>query len=147
MNAIGIQLASETLTRCFMDDLERGMADLVDLSEIPVIVGVPFHDEDDTLPAVVEAARKGLANAGLDGAAVVCVGSHIGGGALRKVVNGHIRGGVAVRGFLLGRGLEGRAEKRISLSCSLIFLRKKMVEMKRESGSPPTGSGGCWIRS
>ncbi len=108
MNAVGIQLASETLTKCFMDDLERGMAELVDLIDIPVIVGVPFHNEDDTLPAVVEVARKGLANAGLDGAAVVCVGSHIGGGALRKAVNGHGNGDVAVRGFLLGRGLEGR---------------------------------------
>lgn len=79
---------------------------MLGLEKLEAIVGVPFHDEDDTLPGVVRTAREGLLAMGLAGrSAVVCVGPEIGRDALEAAVG---EDSVPARGFLLGRGIEGR---------------------------------------
>lgn len=103
------RLAAPEQHRGFEKDVERGLKGLVDLDDLDVVVGIPFHDEDDTLGGVVDVARRGLADAGYgERSAVVCVGTHAGGSALRKALDGASDPGPPVRGFLLGRGIEGR---------------------------------------
>ena len=56
-------------------DIERGLEPLSDLEGVETVVGVPFYDEDDTLPGVVQTACRGLATTGLAGKSlVICVG-------------------------------------------------------------------------
>jgi len=109
MNSARIQLPTIEMRKSFTRDLERGLAEFVDLKSNTVVVGIPFHDEDDTLPGVVRTVRAGLEAMGLaNRSAVVCVGSHVGGAALRRALDASSSPGVPTRGFLLGRGLEGR---------------------------------------
>jgi predicted GH43/DUF377 family glycosyl hydrolase len=98
------------MAKQFDADVERGLEPLVDLENIETVVGIPFYDEDDTLPGVVQTACLGLAQTGLaDKALVVCVGPD---GSLAALDAALTRSGpdhgVRVHGFLHSRGLGGR---------------------------------------
>ena len=92
------------------EDNERGLAPVADLDGIEAVVGIPFYDEDDTLPGVVETACRGLALAGLSGKSIVlCVGPEGSTAALDAALKkAEVDHGVLVHGFLHTRGLEGR---------------------------------------
>ncbi|MBW2264331.1 MAG: hypothetical protein JRG91_20380, partial [Deltaproteobacteria bacterium] len=95
----------------------------IGMGEAEAVVGVVFHDEDDTLPGVVRTAQEGLERMGLAGKSmVVCVGLAGGGAALDAAVD---EGGVPVRGFLLDRGIEGRG-----------WCVRAIMEAASRSGSP-----------
>ncbi|MFH1755521.1 MAG: hypothetical protein ABIA59_07435, partial [Candidatus Latescibacterota bacterium] len=56
-------------------DVDRVLTRLHDIPAIEVIVGIPFHDEDDTIAGVVDTARRGLERLGLKGKSIIlCVG-------------------------------------------------------------------------
>ena len=91
-------------------DIEKGLSPISHLEGIEAIVGIPFYDEDDTLPGVVETACRGLKQAGLSGKSIVlCVGPEGSTAALDAALNhGKSDHGIFVHGFLHTRGLEGR---------------------------------------
>lgn len=94
----------------FDASMEEVKADLADLADLDAVVGIPFHDEDDTLAGVVRTARAGLKKQGLAGkAAVLCCGPERGRRVLGRVLKAVGEDEeIPVRGVLLGNGLDGR---------------------------------------
>ncbi|MBI4720771.1 MAG: hypothetical protein HY770_06050, partial [Chitinivibrionia bacterium] len=101
----------QELLEQFEDDIRREIHELDELRDADVIVGIPFHDEEDTLPGVVHTACRALEQMRLTGKSfVLCVGPEDGGDALDAALNADRNGiDIPVRGFLLQRGIEGRS--------------------------------------
>lgn len=135
--------------------LEEAFQTLTGFEEIEVIVGIPFRNGDDPLPEVVYTARKGLENIGLTAKSLVlCVGAPAGEKTLEAALarNGG-EGGVAVRGFLLGRGLEGRGwairalmEAASKFGAPLILLRPDLRPQPDDADEEGRGFSPHWIR-
>jgi predicted GH43/DUF377 family glycosyl hydrolase len=138
----------------YQADVEHGLEALADLEDVQAVVGVPFVDEDDTLPGVVATARKGLYRAGLSGKSLVlCVGPSESGDTLEAAVgiDGPDRG-VPVRGFLHCRGLEGRGwslralmEAASKLGAALLLLPPDLESLASSARRLGRGYSPPWI--
>lgn len=128
--------------------------ELGDPEGLDALVGIPFHDEVDTLAGVIRTAREGLKRMGLSGkSAILCSGPERG----RAVLDGALAAAgedeqIPVRGVLLENGLDGRgwsiralmvlaAKKR----APLVLLPPDLVPV--EVGTDQNGSGfsPAWI--
>ncbi len=141
--------------RRFEEDVERGFSEIAHLEGIEAVVGIPFYDEDDTLPGVVHTARRGLSDAGLSGKSiVVCVGPDGGGDALNAAVreNGPDYG-VPLRAFLQSRGQGGRGssyrailEIASRLGAALLLLPPDISPQSKGGDVSGQGFSPLWIR-
>lgn len=140
--------------RQFEKDIERGLSGIPDADAIEVVVGIPFYDEDDTLPGVVRTARRGLAKAGLEGKSLVlCVGPH----GSQETLDAALRAsdpdtGVAVHGFLHTREQGGRGccnrglfEIASRLGASLLLLPPDISPQPKGADDPGHGFSPVWI--
>ncbi len=140
--------------RQFEKDIDRGLAGIPHPDSIEVVVGIPFYDEDDTLPGVVRTTRRGLAQAGLAGKSLVlCVGPHGGRDALGAAlgVNGPDYG-VPIHGFLHSRDQGGRGccnrgvlEAASRLGASLLVIPPDISPQPKEADDPGHGFSPVWI--
>jgi predicted GH43/DUF377 family glycosyl hydrolase len=145
--------AQQNLER-LSDDVARGLDGLRDTDDTEVIVAVPFHDENDTLPGVVQTARKGLEQLGLAGRSlVICVGPAENEPLLREALDKcHPDFGVTVHGFVHSHGLEGHGwsvraimEAASKFGTPLIILPPNIVPQSSESDEPGRGFSPQWI--
>jgi predicted GH43/DUF377 family glycosyl hydrolase len=142
------------LLKKFAEDVERGLEPLAELLDIEAVVGIPFYDEDDTIPGVVQTARMGLARAGLSGKSIViCVGPY---GSLSALDAALTRSGpdhgVPVHGFLHSRDLKGpgcckRAilEAASRLDAPLVLLPPDLIPQPRSDDVEGQGFSMGWI--
>ncbi len=119
-----------------------------------MVVGIPFQDEDDTIPMVVQTARIGLAQIGLDvDATVLCVGSRNGKNTLKKILikKGSTEGpevhGFLLKGELSGRGWSARAiiEMAGELKSPVILLTPDLTPQENDADEPGFGFAPHWI--
>jgi predicted GH43/DUF377 family glycosyl hydrolase len=94
----------------FHETMDRVLEELGEHRDLELVVGIPFHNEIDTLTGVIETVRVGLERAGLDGRAVfLCAGPERAKSvfdAVAKKVGRHAD--FPMHGLLLGNGLDGR---------------------------------------
>lgn len=138
----------------FQKDVASGLGGWAAPDRLEALVGIPFHDEDDTLPDVVRTALDGLEAAGLsERSAVLLVGSQAGARALELALElRHRVGPSRLGGFLLGPGLEGRGWAVRALlvaarttKAPLVLLHPDLVP--QPGGEVPgQGFGPGWIR-
>lgn len=140
--------------RQFERDVERGLAPIADVEGIEAVVGIPFYDEDDTLPGVVRTAQRGLEQAGLAGKSIVCcVGPDGGEDALNAALDeGNRNHGVPVHGFLHSRGQGGRGccnrsvlEVASRLGASLLLLPPDISPQTKGADTAGYGFSPVWI--
>jgi predicted GH43/DUF377 family glycosyl hydrolase len=140
--------------RQFERDVERGLAPIADLEGIEAVVGIPFYDEDDTLPGVVRTARRGLEQAGLAGKSiVVCIGPDGAEDALNAALDeSSHEEGVPVHGFLHSRGQGGRGccnrsvlETASRLGASLLLLPPDISPQSKGVDDAGRGFSPLWI--
>ncbi len=140
-----------------MKNVDHGLASLKELRGVSAVVGVPFRDEDDTLPGVVRNARFGLEQARLGNKAIVlCVGpeSKRAQRALDSVLaEAPEDSSVVIHGFLVdhepeGRGFSIRAivEAASRLGCPLILLPPDLTSPSDRTDAPGSGFSPWWIR-
>jgi predicted GH43/DUF377 family glycosyl hydrolase len=141
--------------RQFEADVDRGFSEISHLEGIEAVVGIPFYDEDDTLPGVVQTARRGLSDAGLSGKAlVVCVGPDNGESALEAAARaGGPDCGVALHGFLRsrGEGARGSCSRAIleiasRLGASLVILPPDISPQSKGGDESGQGFSPSWIK-
>jgi predicted GH43/DUF377 family glycosyl hydrolase len=148
------QMADLSMMQSFHDHTSKGLKRWPGSGEVEVVVGVPFHDEDDTLPAVVRTARQGLKAAGLAArSAVLVVGSQAGARALERAraVAAEDRE-IPVHGFILGAGLEGRGWCARALMVAaeavkapLVLLNPDLVPQPDGGDRPGRGFSPGWV--
>lgn len=120
---------------------------------IEVIVGIPFHDEDDTIAGVVDTARKGLERLGLKGKSVIlCVGPREHEGQLKKALKHRWRNRIPAFGFGHSHGFEGHGwglrtiiDVAANRAASLIVLRPNLETQNGDEAG--RGLAPPWIAS
>jgi hypothetical protein len=94
----------------FHEAMDRILGGLGEHRDLDVVVGIPFHNEIDTLGGVVETVRAGLQQNGMAGRSVIlCAGPE----RARPVFDAAAKKGawgddIPVNCLMLGNGLEGR---------------------------------------
>lgn len=139
---------SEDLER-LRGDVNELMDKIGDVAPIEVIVGIPFYDEDDTLPGVVDTARAGLKDLGLTGkSAIVCVGPSEHDRDLKRALKRRSRNRIPTIGFGHTHGVEGhgwalRTILEVAARCNaaLVVLRPNLVAKGGDDG----GFASTWI--
>ncbi len=132
-----------------------GFTSLSDLRGVRVLVGIPFHDESDSLPEVVLTAMhaaRGFPAA--DRAAIVCVGPHQGAAVLERVSSAcNLNDGIAVAGVLVENGYEGYGwmirvllEVADRLKSPLVLLAPDLVPQPQGGDEPGMGFAPYWIQ-
>lgn len=133
--------------------MERILDRLADLPAIEVIVGIPFHDEDDTITGVVDTARMGLERIGLKGKSVIlCVGPGEHESRLKNALKHRWRNRIPAYGFGHSHGFEGHGwglrtiiDVAANRAACLIILRPNLEPQNGdESGR---GLAPSWISS
>lgn len=142
------------------DARERQQADMNevldrvgDLSSCEVIVGIPFHDEDDTIAGIVDTSRVGLQRLGLTGkAAILCVGPREHERRISRSLKNRARSRIPAYAFGHSHGLEGHGwglrtiiEATRTCGASLIILRPNLNPQEGEE--PGGGLSPLWIES
>ncbi len=118
------------LISLFQDNLAREIPDLLGGSALEVVVGIPFFDEKEFLPGVVETARVGLDHMGLTGkAAIVLAGPKRQEAAFAHTLASCSENdrGVPIRGLLLDQRLAGRGFSALALMATAIRAGGKLV--------------------
>jgi predicted GH43/DUF377 family glycosyl hydrolase len=94
----------------FHETMDRILEELGEYRDLEAVVGIPFHNEVDTLGGVVETARAGLERLGLAGKSVVlCGGPERAKPVFDAVAKKTWRyDQIPVRDLLLSNGLDGR---------------------------------------
>jgi predicted GH43/DUF377 family glycosyl hydrolase len=113
----------------FHEDMDRILGELGEHRDLDAVVGIPFHNEIDTLGDVVETARAGLERMGLaDRAVVLCAGPDRGKtvfDAVIKTVGQNDR--IPTHDLILGSGLDGRGWSIRALMVAATRLRAPLV--------------------
>lgn len=154
-------IATERLTH--LDDAtiasyRRGAAQAIalldDLGTVVAVVGIPFSNEVDTLPGVVDTASRSLGRLGLrERSAVLCVGGAAGGGALELALARAVRRPRAeIGGLLLEQGLEGRGwaarallEGAARVGAPLVLLPPDLSPQTGDADEPGGGFAPHWV--
>jgi predicted GH43/DUF377 family glycosyl hydrolase len=139
----------------FEADIERGLEPLSGMEQIEAVVGISFYDEDDTLPGVIQTARRGLAQAGLaERSVVICVGPEGSSStlevALTKSGPDH---GVPVHGFLHSRNVQtpgccnrSALEAANRLGATLVLLPPDISSQPKDADVEGAGFSPRWIQ-
>ncbi len=137
----------------YHSDMVRGVQAFAGLDDIEVVIGVPFGDEDDTLPDVIRTITQGIQAGLLEKALVLCVGSAGNRETLGNVLAQHkLRHGAPVHGFLLSSGLDDlgwriRAimEAASKLNSLLLVLPPNLVPQPNNADEVGQGFSPSWI--
>ena len=138
----------------FDEDVRRRIDSLEEFRDIDVIVGIPFHTEEETLPGVVRTACAGLEMMDLaDRSLVLCVGPDEGEAALENAIESGGRDStVPVRGFLLERGIEGRSLTTCAVmraaarfKVPVVLLTPDLIAQPDDAGRDGSGFSPHWI--
>ncbi len=138
----------------FHKAMDRIFRELGEPRDLGAIVGIPFHEEVDTLGGVVETAREGLKAIGLGGESVVmCAGPKRGSRVLTKVLKSVGQDeDIPVHRLLLGEGLDGRGWSIRALMVAATRFKAPLVllppNLVPAEGEAPGNGGGFspeWI--
>ncbi len=126
----------------FHETMDRILQDLGDPGDLDAVVGVPFHDEIDTLGGVIATARAGLERMGLAGRSIVLCGGPERGRPVFDAVTGELSpdGDIPVHGLFLGNGLDGRGWSIRAMLMAATRFRAPLVLLP--SNVLPSGDGG-----
>jgi hypothetical protein len=132
-------------------DVNRVLARLGDASALEVIVVIPFHDEDDTIAGVVDAARKGLERIGLTGKSVIlCVGPRENEKRLKAALKHRSRNRIPAIAFGHSHAFEGHGwglctiiDVAANFAASLLILRPNIEPQNGDE--PGRGLAPNWI--
>ena len=105
------------LISLFQRNLAREMPDLSGHA-VEVVVGIPFFDEEKSLPGLVETARKGICDLGISGKGVIVLAGPKRHDTLVTHTSASCTGkdnGVPVHGFLMDQRLSGREFSALAL--------------------------------
>jgi predicted GH43/DUF377 family glycosyl hydrolase len=129
------------LAKQFREQVDAFVARAGDPRSLDVLVGIPFHDEADTVGAVIDVARRGLAAAGLaERSAVVCIGSERGAYMIDAAgASAGPPGPVRVLTGSIGNGFEGRGWCALALAHAAARLRSTLVMLPPNLGVQPRG--------
>jgi len=135
-------------------DVKRAMDSTNLKSGIELVVGIPFQNEDDTLPGVIRTAVQGIKSAGLARRAlVVFVGGRPGASTLKKTRDALDRDSREMSlGFTLGRELEAPgwsiralAEIAARMKAPLVLLTPDLVPQQGGADRFGEGYSPSWI--
>lgn len=113
----------------FRDDVSRGLEPWLRSTNIDVLIGIPFRDEDDTLPGIVNTALRGIESLGpRTRGAVLLVGTAQSDKALEKAVAvAEGEDAEKVHGFLLASELDGRGWNTRALMFAANYLKIPLI--------------------
>jgi hypothetical protein len=154
MDRLTTQASELSLLERFHDVAARGLGEWEPPGGLDAVVGVPFRGDDDTLPAVVRTAWRGLEAAGLgERAAVLVVGAHTGARTLDRLAELRREVGAArLHGFLLDPDFDapGWCARALMTAASdarvaLVLLRPDLVPRPASDPTPTRGFSPRWI--
>jgi predicted GH43/DUF377 family glycosyl hydrolase len=138
----------------FHQTMDRILEELGEHRDLDVVVGIPFHNEIDTLGGVVETARAGLDRLGLGGRSLVlCGGPERARPVFDAVEKKDWRAGdLPVRCLLLGNSLDGRGWSIRAMMMAATRFRAPLLllppNLLSQNGADAEGAGGFspdWI--
>jgi predicted GH43/DUF377 family glycosyl hydrolase len=114
--------------------------------DLDAVVGIPFHNEIDTLADVIRTARAGIEQMGLAGrAAVLCAGPEraraVFDAAAARVSEDGGEGGVPFHGLFLVEGLDGRGWSLRALMVTATRYRSPLILLPPNLQLPEPGDG------
>jgi len=135
----------------FHETMDRILEDLGEPRDLDAIVGIPFHDEVDTLGGVVETVRTGLDRLGLAGRSMVlCGGPERAEPVFESAVKESRSGDdIPVHCLLLSNGLAGRGWSIRAMMMAATRFRAPLIllppNLLTAGGAPDAGFSPEWI--
>lgn len=144
-----------TKLKRFEEGMDQVLGGLHDLKDVQAIIGIPFHNETETLGGVISAARAGLEKMGLSSKSIVlCTGPERGRHTFDEVIKQvGADGGVPAKVLLLNHAFDGRGWSIRAMMMAATKLRAPLVllppnllptKCSDDSGSAPVVCTTCF---